>query len=136
MKTREFENQDHVVTVEHGNTIDDVLRPEFWSHVAPKLRPYDEIRVRADDGTFYARVLVLSCGRNWAKVHQLEHHRLTSKDVDMSQAAQFEGYDVKWRGPHCKWSVVRKADNVVVIEKLDSQAEATTWLADHLKATS
>lgn len=133
LKGREFANQDHAATVEQGTTVEDLKRPEFWSHVAPKLRPYDEIRVSVDDGTFYARLLVLSVGRNWAKTHVLENHTLTSKDVDMTQAEGYDGYEVKYRGAHCKFSVIRKADSTVIHEGMTSKAEAETWLAGHLK---
>lgn len=132
-KDREFENRDHCVTAEAGTTMDDVVRPEFWAHVAPQLRPYDEIRVRTDDGVFYARVLVMSVGRNWAKVHILECHSLTSKDVDMSQAEAYEGFEIKYRGPHCRFSVIRKGDKSVIQENLGTKGEAEAWLADHVR---
>lgn len=133
MKGREFENQDHCATVEDGVTLEHLLQPEFWSHVAPQMRPYDEISVRVDDGTYYARLLVLSVGRNWAKVHVLEVHQLTAKDVDMTQAEAFDGFEVKYRGPHCKFSVIRKKDNALLQEKMGSKAEAQAWLAQHVK---
>jgi hypothetical protein len=132
----EFANNDHRVTVEQGVTMEDVVKPDFWAHVAPKLRPYDEIRLCTDDGMFYARLLVLSVGRNWAKVFTLEVHELTTKDVDMSQAEAFDGYEVKYRGPHCKFSVVRKSDSEVVKEGLGTKSEAHAWLADHVKQTA
>ena len=44
-----------------------ILHPDFWGHIAAKLRPYDEIKVRCDDGTFYAQLLVLA-GRGSASM--------------------------------------------------------------------
>jgi hypothetical protein len=124
------------VTVEQGTTLEDVLDPAFFAHFASQLGVYDEITVRTDDGVWFAKLLVCSCGRTWAKTVPFLSLQLTSADVDMTKAEEYDGFEVKHRGPACKWSVIRKADNKVLVETLGSKAEANTWLAQHVKATA
>lgn len=130
----EYVYRNHTLTVEQGTTLDDVLDKAFFANFASQLSPYDEITVRVDDGTFYARLLVTSCGRTWAVCKPIFHLKLTTADVDMTQAEAFDGYEVRFRGPACKWSVIRKQDNKLLVEKLDDKLAAETWLSNHVKA--
>src|SRR6266404_9387537 len=49
-------------------TLDEALQPSYWAHVAEQLTPLDEIKVRAEDGSFVAYLIVGWCGRNYAHV--------------------------------------------------------------------
>lgn len=131
----EHANTDHTITVEPGVTIEDCIDPGFWAHIASMFSPYDEIRIRTDDGSWFARVLVSSCGRNWARVKVLEVHQLTSADVDMTQASEIETHEVRFRGPLHKFCVVRKADNEVLKDGC-SKAEAYRWMSEYLKTVA
>lgn len=98
-----------------------LLEPAFWAHQAVKLRPMDEIRARAIDGTWVATYLVLDCSRTWARVAQLSFQRLTTGQVAETQASEqeikayVEAHSVTWRGP-LKFSIVRKSDKAVLEE--------------------
>lgn len=115
----------------------ELLKPAFWAHEAIKLQPMNEIRARAEDGTWIAYYVVLDCSRTWARVHQLSFHRLTTGDQSMTQASELEikafvdAHTVMWRGPH-KWSVVRKLDKEVLQEGMDKDM-ASAWLASHAR---
>jgi hypothetical protein len=130
----EYATRSFTVTVEQGTAERDVLDPAFFAHFAPQFNVYDEITVRVDDGTWYGKFLVCSCGRTWTKLRTIFCMQLTEQDVDMSQAAVFDGYEVKWRGPLCKWSVIRKQDKMAVFEKGEDKLAADTWLAQHVKS--
>jgi len=125
--------------IPQGVTPQDIANPAFWAHHAIKLKPFDEIRVHTEDGTWMAYYLVLDCSRTWAKVHLLSAHRLTTGDVAMSQASEaevktfIEHHTIVHRGPH-KWSVVRKGDKAVLVEGLGQKDEATLWLETHARA--
>lgn len=116
-----------------------LLVPAFWAHQAMRLRPYDEIRARATDGTWIAYYLVVDCSRNWAKVQLLTMYRLTTSDVALTQASEAEvkafidAHLVKHRGPH-KYSIVRKADNAVLTEGIQLKEDAIAWLEKHARA--
>ncbi len=124
------------VTVEQGTTEEDVLDPAFFAHFGMQFNVYDEITVRVDDGTWYGKFIVCSCGRTWTKLRTLLMLQLAERDVDMTQAAVLDGYEVKWRGPLCKWSVIRKQDNAAIFEKGEERLIAETWLANHLKSAA
>lgn len=119
-----------VVTVEQGVTRDDMMKPEFWSHVSMQFSPYDRIEARCDDGTFFAEYLVLACERTYAKLKELSFVGLTSKDVAMTQAEQ-EEYEYKHRGPHRGHSIIRKSDGEVMTEQQESKQAALAWLKNY-----
>lgn len=124
-KSAEYERNTHVITIELGTDRETILSPEFWAHIAFKLRPWDKIEARSDDGTFYAEYIVLAAERTWAKVHEIMYVNLTSTDVSMTQAAiQNDEYEVKWRGPHLKHSIIRKSDGAVIAENIQTKDEA------------
>ena len=128
----EHANQDKTITVEEGTKLSDLEVPAFYSNVAVQLRPYDHIRVRIDTGEWYAELLVLSCGKNWAKVKVLNKYDLESKDT-LLQGPDLSGYEVKYRGPHHKHSVVRVSDSEVIKDEFSDKREAEAWLLDYVK---
>ena len=119
--------------VAQGVTPEQLMNPAYWAHHAVRLRPMDEIRARAADGTWVASLMVLDSSRTWAKVKMLKLDHLTTGDVALTEAsiaerrAFIDGHEVKLRGPH-KWSVIRKQDRVVVQEDLNTQDAAKAWL--------
>jgi hypothetical protein len=121
-----------------GVTLEQILKPAFWAHHAVKLKPMDEIRARAEDGTWLAYLVVLDCSRTWAKVAHLAMHNLTTRDVSLTQASLQEladfiaGHKVVHRAQH-KWSVVRKVDNAVVSEGHEQKDAAEKALEKHAR---
>lgn len=132
-KSAEYERVAYVVTA-HENTVpSDLLKPEYWAHVAAKLRSYDRIEARANDETWYAEYLVVKAGSNWANVIMLDAWPLTSQDVIESVASASSALEAQWRGPHSKWSVIRKSDKAVLKEGM-SKDEANRWIHERQKA--
>lgn len=125
-------NFDH--KAEQGTAKRDLLDPAYWSHVAERMTPWSEITVRCADGSFYAKFLVLDCGRGWANVKELGWWDLTSSDVARTQAGLIKDgdFDIIHKGPSRKWIVQRKSDQVVIHEGETSKAGAQSWLDDHL----
>ncbi len=122
MKGAEFERIVHVATPGHGATIDDLLKPECWAAVAPKLRPWDHVEVRAEDGTYYAELLVLACDRTWAKMHVLKYDTLSTPDVSLSQVDT--GYEIK-HTPNMRCHIVK--------DSMQLRSDAERALQEHLK---
>src|SRR5687768_2555432 len=52
-------------------SIEDALGSDFWSHVTKTLRPYDTIRLIAEDGSYVAEIMVASAGGTWVKMAEL-----------------------------------------------------------------
>lgn len=138
------------VTVEPGLTPAQIMHPDFLGHIAAKLRPYDELKVRCDDGSLYARLLVLQTDRAWARTRVLEWHNLTTKDVAQTEAAlqtkespnkppadaADAPYRCEYKGPHLKWVVIRNSDGAVLQDKLADKAAAHTWRDEYIKVVA
>ena len=131
MKSGDFVRNLWVVTAEQGTTKEDIMTPSYWSHVASQFRPYDRIEVRVDDGVYFAELLILACDRTWAKVHELTFHSLTTSDVSLTQAEP--EFDVQWKGPVNKWSVIRKSDSESIKKGMESKEEANKFLTGYQK---
>lgn len=132
----EQKNNDWTMVVEESTTVENLLNPAFFANIASQLRPYDRIRVSIDTDEWYADLLVVQCGRNWARVAVLRHLDFTSSDEQASEAVsedRLSEYKIQYRGPHLKFSVIRKSDNQVLKESMPSKAEAEFWLTNHLK---
>lgn len=123
----------HVVTTEQGTRLEELFSPGYWSSVAIKFTPWDRIEVRAEDGEFYAELLVLSCERNWAKVKLLLEVKLNAADIRPDQGAGVITHRIEWKGPHHKWCVIRNGDNEMLKSQMD-KTEANAWLTGHLKS--
>lgn len=143
---------DNLIALEQVSTVYDakipvgvapetLLQPAFWAHHGIRLKPMDEIRARAEDGTWLARLVVLDSSRNWAKVQMLHHYKLTTADVSLSQASEEDvrafvaKHKVVHRGPH-KWSVVRTHDAAVLHEGEQERAQAVAWLDAHARVNA
>ena len=133
-KGAEYAREQWLVTAHENTTPKDLLEPSYWAHVATKLRPRARIEAWANDGTWLAEYVVLEAGRNWAKLHLLSVHHLTTADVAQTQADLLSAYEVTFRGGHCLWSVIRKIDREVVHEGEQTMDGAVAWLKERLKA--
>lgn len=122
-----------VVYPEADTPIETILRPEYWTHVARDLRQWNEIQVRAADGSYRLDLVVLACGPLWAKVHVIGKHEFGSAAAAVAapsiQDAEFE---VIWRGA-AKWSVKRKSDGEIMADGLDKDG-ANAWIAKYRRS--
>lgn len=129
----EYVSTRHDAKIPVGVTLQDVLAPAFWAHHAMQLRPMDEIRARAEDGTWMAYLIVLDSSRTWAKVQLLSEHKLSTRDVSLSHASDkavqdlIKAHKIIHRGPR-KWSVVRESDDAVIHQDEQTRPAAEAWL--------
>lgn len=113
-----------------GITKEHLLEPAYWAVVSRRLRPGDEISVFAQDGTYYAQLLVLAAERTYAKVHLLSYHALTTMDVAQTQAEKFR---VEYKGIKLKHCVIRVEDNEIIHEGSQTKDDAVRWLNEREK---
>ena len=120
LKEAEFVRPVYCATIPFGTLPEDLLKPEYWAHVATHLRPWARIEARAEDGTWFAEYIVLSVDRTWARVRMLAKYNLTSQDTSISQAEKISksGFEIKWCGG-AKWSVIRTVDSAVMKEGME-----------------
>lgn len=129
LKLAEYEFSYWVAAVDVGVTPAEMLEPSFWSHVSSKLKPWDHVEVRQDDGSYWAELLVLACDRMWAKMHLLREAKLSTPDVSLSQAdARLR---VEWKGPRLKHCVIRVKDGEIMTSEIQSRADAEAWVREH-----
>lgn len=112
--------------------IEDVLRSEYWAHVATKLQAGELIQVLPEDRAYFAELIVLDCGRTWAKVMLLRKVDLVAVK---RQEIKVDGFTVTWRGPR-KYSVVRATDKQVMSEDHATKESALAWLDQHQKTVT
>lgn len=107
---------------------DDMLKPTFWAHVVKnKLRRGDRIEVLAEDGTWFAELIVRAINGVEVVMGELRHVRFDG--VSTRSAAD---YDTKWVSPAIGYRVTRTSDGVVVKEGLMSKEAIAAWLAEPL----
>lgn len=136
-KQAEFERTVYLVTVEDGHKYESIFKPEYWAHIAQRLKPMDRIEVYAETGEYFAELMVIDAGRSWAKVTELRYVELTEATrTEDSPESELSGYSIKWMGPHHKFAVVRESDGEKVQTQLASKPAAEAWLREHLKAVA
>ncbi len=135
-KGAEFMRHVWRVTPERGTTIEQLQKPEYWSHVAANLRPYARIEVVPEDGEYFAEFIVTQCDRLFAKValicHIPLHEAAPVADAEFAEDDNAD-YQFKWKGPALKWVILRKADGEKVAEGFESKDAAKLGLKDYLK---
>ena len=120
-----------VITVEKGTSVENLLDPAYWANVAAKLRPWDLIEARWDDGSRLTFFVVLGAERTYAKVAVWLDQPLTTKEVAESQDSGVTGYKYVWKGAKLKHCIVRQSDGEVVHKEAHTKADALFWLREH-----
>lgn len=132
VKLAEVDRQDWVATAEMGTTLEQIIEPSYWAHMASRLKPYDHIEVRVDDGIWLAQLLVKEAGRNWAAVLMLQSYKLETADVSQTRSSK---YKVDWKGPHLKYCVIRLEDGERLQEQMNKR-DAQVWLENYERTVS
>lgn len=128
VKGAEFVRNIFSAIPEHGTPFEDILKPAYWSHVAAKFHPTDRIEVLAEDGSWFAELIVISAARNWASVSVLRFVELAEVVTPKPQADQFA---VQWKGQKLLHCVIRQSDKVIIKDSFSTAAEASKWLESY-----
>jgi hypothetical protein len=127
LKQVEFARNLWHVTPESGTTFEDILRPSYWSHVQRTLQKGDRIEIVPADQSYFAELFVLSTA---GEVQVAVLRKVVIGTAESSPAASGDEYEIKHRGG-AGWSVLRKADKTIMVEKLDTRSGAEEWLQKH-----
>lgn len=126
----EYCRRDMIASPEAGTSIDDMLVPAYWAHVARELRALDRIEVRPADGTWWAELLVRVVEPVAVRVYVLRYERFAPVAAVTAEAPP--GYTVRFRGAE-RFVVIRDADGEVVHSKEPTKEHALAWLSGHLR---
>lgn len=130
IKPAEVLRRDWVVNAEAGTTVEDILRPGYWAHVAAGFAIFDHIEVRIETGEWIVNLIVTESGRNFAKVFLAHKYDLTQTP---KLAAPAEAHKVVWKGTHHKHCVVRLSDDATLESGFDKKDAAEAWLRNYEK---
>lgn len=131
LKFSEHTRNIFTMTPEAGTPIEALVDKGYWAHVAAKFKPGDRIEVLAEDGEYFAELLVQDAGRLYAKVAVLRHVKLDSVEVQESDLV-IGDLSIKHRGPHLKWCVLRGKDS---LHEGKTKDEALTIMRNLAKTT-
>lgn len=131
MKGYEYMNNHHMVIVERLWTMDDVVKPIFWSSVWQRIRQWDEISVACEDGSWWAKLLVIQRGIGSVFVQVLDFRDFGENKTSAETSRIIEGFELRFLGALKKWCVIRTADAMTLKEKCESMSEAETWLTQY-----
>lgn len=113
-------------------TVEQLADPAYWTNVAQKLSPWDEIIVRAEDGSYLAKFVVVECGQRYARVKLLPGYPLMLQVAEPDAVDSLPNdYAIKWMGPHSKYAAIR--DGAKLRDGFSSKGSAQAWLRDHLR---
>lgn len=118
------------VKPEIGTAPEALLDPHYWAHVSARLSVGDVIEVLAEDGSYFAELLVRDAGTLFAKVAFKSPVTVFAKPEEDDRALP-AGYEIKWRGPKVRFGVVHDKD--VLKDGFVDRVEARAWLDDLLK---
>lgn len=131
---------DYRVFVEADVTLEDIKRPEFWTHVVrshldQKGSILPLIEVVWKDRSKVVDLYVASCAESAALVVIKSITDIHNGDRVVNIDNQ--EYEIKWSGPKTKWRVYRKSDGELLgsgLEKPDAEKFLDEYIAKITKA--
>lgn len=119
-KRRDYVALDYHWTIEKGHTVDDLKNPDYWGHIAGKLRPYDHIWFASEDGSLYGLARVIAVASTWAKVQIVFEAHSDPMEVDPTPERGLYKVDHIGTG----WRVIHRDTGKVVKGELTRREDA------------
>lgn len=119
-------------------TIEDAMRPEFWSSNAAKIMGHDRanskgigdiIEVRKRSTGLYAEFHVADVGHGYIKLDLLRENVRTEPALSGESP-----FDTRWNVGRRSHEVIRKFDRQVMATDFNTRSAAINWITDHMKA--
>lgn len=118
----------HRVKAAETDTIDDVLAPDYWTHVAQKVRVGDKLEIFPEGGAWYVEALVVSSSNIHLKLVALTKVQINEPVKKAEKNDEKKPFTVEFKGPQRKWSVIRTSDKSYVKEGFEDKDDAIDWL--------
>ena len=124
----ESKRNSYTATTVGGTPFEDALQPGYWRNYTNLIKPWDIIEVRAEDGVFWALLLVVDVSPSSVVVETIFKKDLSSVK---QEAIELMGCEVGWNGAVDRYRVVRKSDSRVLSKDHPSMASAVNWLTQN-----
>jgi hypothetical protein len=132
-KLADYMRSAYHVKAPYGTTIEDVLRPTFWSFHVSLLKPGDLVDVVAEDNSFDVTLRVVD--KAIGKVVMRELRRWTGEakaqpGAEPDSGNVTPGFTVSF-APKTKWRVIRDADRLEMVRDFPTRTDAEKWAMAH-----
>lgn len=124
--------QSHSAVTPAELTAEDLVNPSLWALNRARIRTHDEIRVVAEDSSYYAKLLVTYADSREVYTSVVEFKQLEVPDMEELGAAQ-QRYITKLCGP-LKWCVIDTETDEKIRTGIDKKSIAERELEDFLRA--
>ena len=125
----QYKRNDWVAEIHHKYTVNDILDPAFWAHVAAEMNPFDIIEARWEDGSRIVNLRVVYCERTYAKVKIISTEDLADESKEVP--AESLKHRIDWKGPHLRFCVIRNSDNEILSQGHKERGQASAWMTDY-----
>ncbi len=126
LKLAEFVRSPYRVAPEAGTSIDEVMAPDYFAHVAQHFRPGDKLEIMPDCMSWYAEALVVDATKLSCRTTLLVGP--VALDAGERVLAS-DAYEARWISPALRYGVRRKDDGAYVQKNLATKADAEQWIA-------
>lgn len=120
----------HFHVLAPGARLEDLLVPDIWSLAAPKLHRNDLIEVVPVDGSWWAMLLVLKTGPEYAEVAIL--HRIDLPAAPLTVDDLPLGHSVFFLGPRRLWAALRGEQ--ILRHGFSTKDAAIAWIIEALRS--
>ena len=126
LKPAEYVRSPFRVEPAAGAALEDVMAPDYFAHVASKLRAGDRLEIMPECMSWYAEALVVDATRLSARIAILTG----PLELDVGERVLADdGYEARWISPALRFGVFRRSDEHLMIKNLETKADAEKWIA-------
>lgn len=126
-KQAEVARVEYHAVIPVGIPFKNINDPKYWSNCAMMMRQLTKIEVVAEDMSYYAEGIVVSCNKVGAVIRWVNYHDWSPKEGEDSGEQDLYSQDeleVGWGGPTQKWRIIRTSDNQVIESGIAEKSEA------------
>lgn len=131
LKGVEYISRDMSAMVEPNTTLEEVMHPEYWTHVAPRLREWGIIHCRWKDKTRYATLMVIETGQTWAKTRLIMDKQFEAPSDPKVQDVEIKGYKIQFI-PNQGFRVTHKEKGTILQQGLATKVDAELFLERYI----
>lgn len=119
------------VNVPASMSNEELVNPNAWQNVINQCRPGDEIRVRADDDSFTARLYVAHVAGTESRLRLI--YKAQFEELDIEELDANAPYFIRLQGPK-KFCIIKRDTGEVIKDMIPTKKDAHIELDDYMRA--